>query len=71
MLRALGAASEALWMPDVCLFQAELNARAVWGAVAAPPMTRLPPATVPLPGHTRLPHRRAGLMTESPSYASV
>jgi hypothetical protein len=34
MLRALGAAGEALWVPDVGLAQAELNARAVWGAVA-------------------------------------
>ena len=36
MLRALGAAGEALWMPEVGLAQAELNARAVWGAVAMP-----------------------------------
>ena len=34
MLRTLGAAGEALWMPDAGLPQSELNARAVWGAVA-------------------------------------
>jgi hypothetical protein len=34
MLRALGAAGEALWMPQVGLPAAEMNARAVWGAVA-------------------------------------
>ena len=35
MLRALGAAGEALWVPDVGLPRDELNARALWGAVAA------------------------------------
>jgi hypothetical protein len=34
MLAALGAAGEALWVPDVGLPRDELNARAVWGAVA-------------------------------------
>jgi hypothetical protein len=34
MLRALGAAAEALWMPDVGLSLAEMNARSMWGAVA-------------------------------------
>jgi hypothetical protein len=34
MLRILGAAGEALWIPDLALLQAELNARAVWGAAA-------------------------------------
>ena len=36
MLRALGAAGEALWLPEVGLAQVEMNARAVWGAVAVP-----------------------------------
>ncbi len=36
MLRVLGAAGEALWIPDTGLPQAELNARTLWGAVAAP-----------------------------------
>ena len=36
MLAALGAAGEALWAPDVGLVQQEMNARAVWGAVAVP-----------------------------------
>ena len=36
MLAALGAAGEALWVPDVGLAQAELNVRAVWSAMAVP-----------------------------------
>ena len=36
MLRAMGAAGDALWIPDVGLLQAELNARSLWGAIAAP-----------------------------------
>jgi hypothetical protein len=36
MLRALGAIGDALWIPETSLSQAELNARSIWGAVAAP-----------------------------------
>jgi hypothetical protein len=34
MLRAMGAAGDALWIPETTVSQAELNARSVWGAVA-------------------------------------
>ncbi len=34
MLHAMGAAGDALWIPETTLSQAELNARSVWGAVA-------------------------------------
>lgn len=36
MVRALGAVGDALWIPETSLSQAELNARSIWGAVAAP-----------------------------------
>jgi hypothetical protein len=36
MLAGLGAAGDALWIPDTGLAQAELNARSLWGAVAQP-----------------------------------
>lgn len=35
-LAALGGAGEALWIPETSLAPAELNARSIWGAVAAP-----------------------------------
>jgi hypothetical protein len=64
MLRVLGAAAEALWVPDVSLVQAELNARAVWGAVAVPgegaATTRdSPEGLVP-----QLPDRRTGVTVQ-------
>lgn len=34
MLRAMGAAGDALWIPDTALNQSELNIRSLWGAVA-------------------------------------
>jgi hypothetical protein len=34
MLRAMGAAGDALWIPDTGLSRAEMNIRSVWGAVA-------------------------------------
>jgi hypothetical protein len=34
MLRAMGAAGDALWIPETTLSQAEMNARSIWGAVA-------------------------------------
>lgn len=36
MQARLGAARDALWIPDIGLSQAELNARSLWGAVARP-----------------------------------
>lgn len=36
MVAQLGAAGEALWIPEVTLTQAELNLRSIWGAVAQP-----------------------------------
>jgi hypothetical protein len=36
LLAALGGAGEALWIPETGLSLAELNARSIWGAVAAP-----------------------------------
>lgn len=36
MLRQLGAAGDALWIPDTGLSQAELNNRSLWGAIATP-----------------------------------
>lgn len=35
MVAALGAAGDALWIPDTGLTQSELNVRGLWGAVAA------------------------------------
>lgn len=34
MLATLGAAGDALWLPDLDATQQELNARAIWGAIA-------------------------------------
>lgn len=34
MVATLGAAGDALWIPDLSLSQAELNARSLWGSVA-------------------------------------
>ena len=34
MLRQLGAAGDALWIPDTALSQAEINNRSIWGAIA-------------------------------------
>jgi hypothetical protein len=50
MLRTLGAAGEAQWVPEVSLAQAEMNARAVWGAVAVPGEDA---ATAPRRGHVK------------------
>jgi hypothetical protein len=36
MLARLGAAVDALWIPDTALTQAEMNARCLWGAAANP-----------------------------------
>ena len=36
MLRAMGAVGDALWIPETGLSHAELNARSLWGAIAAP-----------------------------------
>jgi hypothetical protein len=36
MVAALGAAGDALWIPDTGLSQAELNARSLWGGIAVP-----------------------------------
>ncbi len=36
MVRTMGAAGDALWIPDTGLSQAELNVRSLWGAIAAP-----------------------------------
>ena len=36
MLATVGAAGDALWIPDTGLAQAELNARALWGTVSVP-----------------------------------
>ena len=36
LVAALGAAGDALWIPDTGLALAELNLRCLWGAVAAP-----------------------------------
>lgn len=36
MVRKLGAARDALWIPDIALSQAEINARSLYGAVAQP-----------------------------------
>ena len=36
MLRAMGAAGDALWLPDTDLSRAEMNVRSIWGAVAEP-----------------------------------
>lgn len=36
MLAALGAAGDALWIPDTGLLQAELDARSLCGAVSVP-----------------------------------
>lgn len=36
MLRVLGAAGDALWIPDTGLSRAELNNRSLWGAIATP-----------------------------------
>ena len=35
MVAALGAAGDALWIPDTGLAPGELNTRSLWGAVAA------------------------------------
>ena len=35
MVAALGAAGDALWIPDTGLAVSELNVRCLWGAVAA------------------------------------
>ncbi len=32
---ALGAAGDALWIPDIALALSELNVRSLWGAIAA------------------------------------
>jgi len=34
MLRTMGAVGDALWIPETGLVRSELNARAIWGAVA-------------------------------------
>lgn len=36
MTRVLGAAGDALWIPDLGLSAAEINRRSIWGAVARP-----------------------------------
>ena len=36
LLAALGGAGEALWIPETSLSVAEINARSIWGSVAAP-----------------------------------
>lgn len=36
MLAALGAAGDALWLPDTGLSRAEMNQRGIWGPVAEP-----------------------------------
>lgn len=36
LVAALGGVGEALWIPETNLSLAELNARSIWGAVAAP-----------------------------------
>ncbi len=36
LVAALGGVGEALWIPETSLTAAELNARCIWGAVAAP-----------------------------------
>jgi len=36
LMAALGGLGEALWIPETSLSVAELNARSIWGAVAAP-----------------------------------
>jgi hypothetical protein len=36
MLARLGAVRDALWIPDIGLSQAEMNARSIWGAAARP-----------------------------------
>ena len=36
LLAVVGGAGEALWIPETSLSLAELNARSIWGAVAAP-----------------------------------
>ena len=35
MVTALGAAGDALWIPDTALALSELNTRSLWGAIAA------------------------------------
>jgi hypothetical protein len=39
LLAVLGAAADGLWVPDLALSQAELNARSIWGALAQPGAT--------------------------------
>ena len=36
LVAALGGAGEALWLPETSLSLAEINARSIWGAIAAP-----------------------------------
>jgi hypothetical protein len=36
MLATLGAAGDGLWVPELALSQAEINARSIWGALAEP-----------------------------------
>lgn len=36
MQRQLGAAGDALWVPDTALSQAEINNRSIWGAISSP-----------------------------------
>lgn len=36
MLQAMGAAGDALWIPDTGPFRAEMNIRSIWGAVPEP-----------------------------------
>ena len=36
MLRGVGAAGDALWIPEILATQAEINARALWGGVNPP-----------------------------------
>lgn len=52
MLAALGAAGDALWIPDDSLSLAELNLRAIWGAIAQPGESALL-ARPYFNGHTR------------------
>ena len=35
MMAAIGAAGDALWIPDTGLTLSELNVRSLWGAIAA------------------------------------
>jgi hypothetical protein len=48
MIAALGAAGDALWVPDTALSQAELNTRSLWGAIAAPGEAAMPVRDTPI-----------------------